>query len=495
MPDRKGIQMMKNAGPLICLCFIATLISSCGEDEIAEPEPDKDPEVRILTPENNRYFPAGDSILFTARAENHGGVGLQPDMIIWISDKDDTLGSGYSFYRDDLSVNTHGISLMGCDMDGNCSSDEVTIHVTSNQPPTVSITGPGDGSSFLEGEMITFTGEANDCEDGILSGSELVWVSGTDGTFGTGDSVRTNQLSGQIHLVTLTGTDSDGNSTTDSITVYITHSMVSVPAVTSFPMGGGLESDELPVHQVNLDGYSIGRFEVSYYLWSRVKTWGEANGYSFASEGEPGYGADGSGQQPVVMISWGDCIAWCNAFSEMNGYTPVYYRSSSRVELYDDSSLEADLSNDCVDWNADGFRLPTEAEWECAARYIDGSSFSDGDKHSGSNLYPDPDDCVWHSGNSGMKSYPVGRLNPNSLGLHDMTGNIWEWCWDRYDPDYYSVSPLENPLGPASGSRRLGRGGSWNVELADRCHTSERLGHNPTLKTPDFGFRICRSAP
>jgi len=474
--------------------MVSVLLFSCSEDEkIIEPEPDLSPKVEILSPPDSSDFLDGIAVSFVAEAENHKGIGLQPDALVWVSDQDDTIGIGYSFTREDLSINTHHIVLTGCDLENQCAADEVTIRVTSNTPPEVNIISPDDESSFYQGESITFSGEGTDCEDGLLTGYQLVWTSDRDGEIGVGNTFSTDQLSGQIHHIFLTGYDSDGNTDSDSITIYLTHSMVSVPGVSDFPMGGRLESDEVPVHDVALDPFLIGKFEVTYYLWAKVKTWGESNGYTFANEGARGFGSATTSQHPVVMVTWRDCAVWCNAFSEMEGYTPVYYRTSSQLQVYKDSSIETDIDSSCVDWEADGFRLPAEAEWECAARYIDGNIFSDAATHSGSNLFPDPGSCVWHSGNSGMKTHQVGSLNPNSLELYDMSGNVWEWCWDFYDAEYYSVSASVNPRGPFSGEARTGRGGSWNVDLEQMCYTAERLSHNPFLASPDFGFRLCRN--
>jgi len=366
----------------------------------------------------------------------------------------------------------------------NCSEDEVTT--PENKSPAAVITGPADGASFIDGEIISFTGTGTDPEEGTLPEDSLLWTSDKDGQIGTGTSVSAF-LSINDHIITLTVTDSNSNTDTDNITIHVTDHLITVPATSGYYMG--YLGIAFPVREVSLDEFQIGKYEVTYALWTEVKTWAESNGYTFASAGAQGSGGSKTDQHPVTMINWRDCIAWCNAYSEKEGLAPVYYTASAQTGVYRNSSTGGDISNDCVNWDADGFRLPTEAEWEYAARYIDGTSVSPGDQHSGYNLQTEIDSCAWYSDNAGFSTHPVGQLQANSLGARDMSGNVWEWCWDWYDT--YPNIPQENPLGPPSGTYRVIRGNSWGGNAAG-CRTAIRNESDHTGVYPDVGFRVCR---
>ncbi|MFW6122182.1 MAG: formylglycine-generating enzyme family protein, partial [Petrotogales bacterium] len=135
----------------------------------------------------------------------------------------------------------------------------------------------------------------------------------------------------------------------------------------------------------------------------------------------------------------------------------------------------------------EGYRLPTEAEWEYAAR---GGNKSNGYKYAGSN---DPDEVAWYWDNSGGHTHEVGTKKPNELGIYDMSGNVWEWCQDWYDSDYYEESPKTNPYNHEMGSYRVSRGGSWYF-YASFVRVADRYRSNPDVTNVSFGFRVCRTA-
>jgi len=160
---------------------------------------------------------------------------------------------------------------------------------------------------------------------------------------------------------------------------------------------------------------------------------------------------------PVVDVCWIEAVEFCNLLSLESGLEPCY-------AVGDDPEWQ-----DVVcDWTADGYRLPTEAEWEYACR-------------AGSTAvrYGDLDDIAWYHGNSGERSHDVATLAPNHWGLYDMIGNVWEWCWDLFDPDVY-------------GAYRVFRGGGW-CDPPRGCRASCRRKSHPTYRIDDVGFRLARS--
>ena len=225
--------------------------------------------------------------------------------------------------------------------------------------------------------------------------------------------------------------------------------MVSIPGG-SFQMGD-LSGDGEPVHTVTLSPFSMARYEITCKQWQEVKNWAESHGYTFNIPGDMG-SDDGSqdATHPVTGINWYDAVKWCNALSEMEGRTPCYYTSSAQTTMY--RSDDKDIQNDWVKWNADGYRLPTEAEWEYACRAGTTTKYSFGNSINSS-------DANYDQNENGTT--PIGLYSPNNWGLYDMHGNVWEWCWDWYDSSYYDNSSSNNPRGPSAGSRRVIRGGSW----------------------------------
>ncbi|MFE0463207.1 formylglycine-generating enzyme family protein [Kitasatospora sp. NPDC058965] len=158
---------------------------------------------------------------------------------------------------------------------------------------------------------------------------------------------------------------------------------------------------------------------------------------------------------PVEGVSWWDALRFCNALSRQEGLTPAY-------------AFDAGAGTASWDARADGYRLPTEAEWEHACR-----AGSTGPR------YGPLDDVAWHRGNSGERVHPVGGRRPNAWGLYDMLGNVWDWCWDVYDAEVY-------------GSYRVLRGGGWADEHWS-CRASVRRRSHPTYRIDDVGFRPARS--
>ncbi len=222
----------------------------------------------------------------------------------------------------------------------------------------------------------------------------------------------------------------------------VSYDMISVQGGT-FMMGATAEQgsdadyNEKPVHQVTLSSYYIGRTEVTQALWKAVMG---SNPSHFKGD-----------NLPVEDVFWEDCQDFIARLNAMTGKT---------------------------------FRLPTEAEWEYAAR---GGSMSRGTRYSGAYSL---DNCGWYYGNSGSKTHPVATKEPNELGLYDMSGNVYEWCSDWYGD--YSDNSQTNPTGPSSGSFRVLRGGSWNYS-AGRCRSSNRHNFSSVNWGGTCGLRLVLS--
>ena len=198
--------------------------------------------------------------------------------------------------------------------------------------------------------------------------------------------------------------------------------------------GSDAYDNEYPVHSVTLSDYYIGETEVTQELWEAVM-------------GSKPSKFKGS-QRPVVQVSWNDCQEFIKKLNQLTGKH---------------------------------FRLPTEAEWEYAAR---GGDRSQGYKYSGSNTIGN---VAWYDDNSNSQTHNVKTKSPNELGIYDMTGNVWEWCQDWCGS--YSSGSQTNPTGPSSGSNRVLRGGSW-INFASGCRVSKRGSDSPGDRNYYYGFRV-----
>jgi formylglycine-generating enzyme required for sulfatase activity len=210
-------------------------------------------------------------------------------------------------------------------------------------------------------------------------------------------------------------------------------------------------------HQVTISAaFYIGKSEVTQKEWVAVMG---SNPSSFKGD-----------NLPVEQVSWYDAIEYCNKRRLKEGLTPAYT-----------------VSGTTVTWNreANGYRLPTEAEWEYAARGGSGAAYR---IYAGSNSV---DSVGWWGSNSGNKTHPAGTKGANSLGIHDMSGNVYEWCWDWYAS--YGISSQTDPRGASSGSARVARGGSWD-SLGPYLRSASRDSTAPSRRGSNLGFRLVRSA-
>ncbi len=249
----------------------------------------------------------------------------------------------------------------------------------------------------------------------------------------------------------------------------------------TFQMGdimGDKEYNNETLHPVTVSTFYLSPYEVTFEEYDRYcETTGKE---------KPGDQSWGRGKRPAINVSWYDAVEYCNWRSQQAKLKPVYTINGTNVS---------------ADWSANGYRLPTEAEWEYAARAVNGKGggkvrFGNGKdvadpkeiNFDGRKDYKKPYSIV---GEYRGKTTPVGDFPPNSLGLYDMSGNVWEWCWDWYDT--YPTASQTDPKGASSGSYRVYRGGSWSsFPVGARC--AKRVLNAPDNRSSNRGFRLARAA-
>jgi formylglycine-generating enzyme required for sulfatase activity len=248
-----------------------------------------------------------------------------------------------------------------------------------------------------------------------------------------------------------------------------------------FQMGSTDEEayeDEQPVHEVQVSAFYFGQFPVTQALWLAVMG-GENPAY---------FPAD---KRPVESVSWYDVLVFCNQLSVLAGYTPRYYSDEAFQQVFGQTEAGFSLPEEDVDFTVYfrpgviGYRLPSEAEWEYAAR---GGNLSENYRYAGGN---DLDKLGWYDDNSHGETKEVGLKLPNELGLYDLSGNVYEWCEDHRHENYEGApdngSPWLNEI--QQNSSRVFRGGSWN-DYAQGCRSTYRYNYHPALRILNVGFRV-----
>jgi formylglycine-generating enzyme required for sulfatase activity len=230
-------------------------------------------------------------------------------------------------------------------------------------------------------------------------------------------------------------------------------------------------NDEKPQHRVRITRpFYLGVCEVTQAQYEAVI--GDNPSYFSANGGgKEKVAGQSTDRHPVETVSWLDVVKFCNKLSEMEGRPAFYEIDGEKVRV--------------PDWNRAGYRLPTEAEWEYACRgnvpTITRYSFGDDAGSLG--------EFAWYDDNAGGKTHPVGEKRPNGLGLFDMHGNVYEWCWDGYGDDYYKQSAEDDPRGLDGASSRVRRGGGW-YSNPRHARSAVRYWNEPGLRYFDLGFRL-----
>lgn len=327
-----------------------------------------------------------------------------------------------------------------------------------------------------------------------------------------GNLINANSLSGDVgggiipgnnrHVVWDAGTDWNEHYST-SVRVKLTvkdipFGMVLVPAGifvmgATTNVGHELIGDAVPQHQVDVSAFYMDKTEVTKGKWDEVAEWATMNGYDISTNSASGLGV----VHPAYSVTWYECVKWCNARSQKEALMPCYWVGGAPYNA-------GEIVPVC-NWNANGYRLPTEAEWEKAARGgLSTNRFPWGDtishsqaNYNSTNLYaydvsPTRGCHPTYLGASMPYTSPAGSFAPNGYGLFDMAGNLWEWCWDWYDSTYYITSGNTDPTGPSSGTGRMTRGGSWYAKANGSRVAVRGGGSMATQSSNVLGFRCVR---
>ncbi|TAE51931.1 MAG: formylglycine-generating enzyme family protein [Bacteroidetes bacterium] len=241
----------------------------------------------------------------------------------------------------------------------------------------------------------------------------------------------------------------------------------------SFEMGGeSISDDAKPVHRVRLNSFALCRYPVTQALWREV----------MGADPEELYFT--GGDRPVEKVHWYDALACCNRLSEASGLEPAYTIDPHKQDPKNRNSFDHLKWSVSLIPDSKGYRLPSEAEWEYAAR---GGRYARDYDYAGST---DLDEVGWYDDNSYDETQPPGLKLPNALGLYDLSGNVWEWCQDWYG-DYLSQAKTHSS-GPADGEYRVSRGGSWYYDLG-YTRVSRRYSWHPDSRNDYLSLRLARS--
>jgi len=485
---------MRKAIIFMISVFIIFMITDCEyfrlltEEELFDIAGVKDSfGLAIINPADGMTVAGTKTVVGTVTNNNISKIELYIDGFYITQD----IESPYEFSWDTTGAGngSHSIRLRAFDSLNMMEEKSISVTVNNNAgevdiiAPTAGISFPANGSNIIGNTLLI-----SNCTD--ASGISGVYIYIDDNYYGFLSSgtgrlwLNTGNYSNGSKTAMIRAFDTAGNMGTASITVTVSNVnndknyMQSVPNET-FTIGwSGITSNTA---SVTVSIFYMAKYEMTQGLWNTVYTWAITKGYVF---NRSSYGTS-QPSYPIYTLNWYDAVRFCNALSEMNGLTPCYYTDTGFTTVY--RTGDVDINNTMVNWSANGYRLPTEAEWECAARYIDGTIWRDGDKFSGSDNI---DEVGWYLDKSDDAIvHPVGQKNSNQVGIYDMSGNKHELCWDWFTSTY---SGGTNPLGTdTSSGYRVRRGGAGFNPL-DALRVSYRQNTEPNLADGSYAFRVVR---
>ncbi|MDA3885219.1 MAG: SUMF1/EgtB/PvdO family nonheme iron enzyme [Candidatus Delongbacteria bacterium] len=481
----------------LTVMFSGSVFISCSEDDSSTEPSNNLPSCTITSPADSATFTIGNNITVNVVADDSDGNIFEIRFYIDNVQKGSDQSSPYSYIlnTDTLNTGIHKIKTISEDNDGAEKENQININlIQGNAPPVINgITA--DPTSVQQGGTSTFTCNATDADVGdVLSYS---W-SANEGTINGTSSSETWTAPLTVGDYTITCVVSDGeDSVSDSKTITV--EMLLIQGGT-FQMGDHFNEgsiDELPLHSVTVSDFYMSACEVTQSEWSAYMPAVDWSSY-------------GTGDNyPAYYVSWYEIIKYCNLRSIAEGLTPCYEISGSTdptdwgaIPTSTNSAWNAATCN----WSANGYRLPTEAEWEYAARgVLSGQRFPNGATISHSTngdtqanyygstsySYDVSPTTGYHPDSNGGGTLPVGSFPANGYGLYDMSGNLYEWCWDWYGS--YTSDAQSDPTGSPSGTNRVLRGGGWG-HFASYCRVASRgtYGH-PYYSGSAYGFRVVRT--
>jgi len=481
---------MKKWIPILLTVMLAGMIFwSCSDDDGGTEPSNYLPTCAITSPVDSATFTIGDNITVEVDADDSDGNIFEVRFYFDGVQKDSDQSSPYSYAISTASFapGTYTINTIAEDNDGGESSNQINVNLTApvNNPPeitdlTVSATSVQQGGTVdlscsatdIDGDSLTYSWISTGGNLSTTTGSNIVW---------TAPNIN--------DTYTITVTVSDGqDSDTDSKVITVTDSLeIVLVQGGTYQMGDHFNEgsiDETPLHSVTVSDFYMGVCEVTQSEWI---TYMPAKDWSSYGTGD---------NYPAYSVCWYEIMVYCNKRSIAEGFTPCYtINSSTDPDIWGTVPTSSDSTWNAVEcnWSVNGYRLPTEAEWEYAAR--GGSHHTDDYRYSGSDTVST---VAWYTENNNpYGSKPTGTKAPNQLEIYDMTGNLYEWCWDWYESSYYTtcndLGTVTDPYGPTSGTNRVLRGGGW-ASSTSTCRVAYRYKYfSPNSTTYDLGFRIVRT--
>jgi formylglycine-generating enzyme required for sulfatase activity len=427
------------------------------------------PTVAIISPAADNGFPQGATITFTGTGTDAEDGELSGTNLQWSSDKEGVLDTGASISVSNLRVGIHTITLRGTDSQLEVATTSIPIIIVENAQP---IANAGADQAVEVGVIVQLDGSGSLDDDGNLLTYQWTAPEGVVLTSETSETPRFEANEPGEYRFTLVANDGAVDSAADEVVITVEPVRVPADLVVDLPGGvtmdlvwiepgtflmgspeteEGRDDDEGPQHEVTIsEGFYLGQFEITQGQWEAVMGTQPWEGQNFV-QSNPSH--------PAVYISWED----------VQGFV---------VRLNDVAGEEA-------------YRLPTEAEWEYAARGSSDDRWSFGDDEGRLGEY------AWYAANASEVGFvwgqPVATKLPNPWGLYDVHGNVWEWVQDRYSSNYYGLSAPVNPQGPSTGVDRVFRGGDFD-NSARFVRSAHRNSTTLSHRSPNGGGRLLRIA-